>query len=153
MKLKKFNIRVYAIIYNECKDSVLLSDEFQFNMRMTKFPGGGLQLGEGILDCLKREAFEEFKQEIEIDSHFYTTDFFQKALFYEDQQLISIYYKAHFIGLQKFNIKNKPFDYGIDKNGKQSFRWVKVKNLAPFLFTLPIDQKVALMIKNEYLSE
>lgn len=148
MKLTQFNIRVYAIILNDTNNAVLVSDEYQLDMRMTKFPGGGLQLGEGTLDCLKREAFEEFGQEIEIINHFYTTDFFQKAIYYEDRQLISIYYLARLKELPRFKISNKPFDYGEDSDGKQSFRWMKIKDIEPTLFTLPIDQKVAGMLRD-----
>jgi 8-oxo-dGTP diphosphatase len=146
MKLQKFNIRVYAIILNNEKDAVLASDEFQKNMRMTKFPGGGLKLGEGTIDCLKREALEEFGQDIEIISHFYTTDFFQRAFFYDDMQLISIYYSASFKELPGFIISDKPFDYGQDAEGKQSFRWVKLQEINSDTFTLPIDRTVGIML-------
>jgi ADP-ribose pyrophosphatase YjhB (NUDIX family) len=145
--LKHFNIRVYAVILNEADNAVLLSDEFQLGTRMTKFPGGGLHLGEGTIDCLKRESLEEFGQEIKIISHFYTTDFFQKALFYEDLQLISIYYLARFAEPVKFKISEKAFDFDQDVNGSQSFRWVKVSDVSPEMLTLPIDKKVAIMIK------
>jgi ADP-ribose pyrophosphatase YjhB (NUDIX family) len=146
MELKHFNIRVYAIILDEEKNSVLVSDEFQRNIRMTKFPGGGLKLGEGTLDCLKREAIEEFGQEIEIISHFYTTDFFQKAYFYDDMQLISIYYLSRFKELPKFIISDIPFDFENNENGKQSFRWINLKEINSSKLTLPIDQKVGEML-------
>ncbi len=146
LTVNKFNIRVYAIILNETKDAVLISDEFQLGMRMTKFPGGGLDFGEGTIDCLKREAIEEFGQEIEIESHFYTTDYFQKALFYEDSQLISIYYTASFKEPIQFKVSEKPFDYGLEENGKQSFRWSKLKDMDKEIFSFPIDKKVAGLI-------
>ena len=53
-----FVIRVYAIIVNENQE-VLISDEFQPGIKMTKFPGGGLEFGEGTIDGLKRELREE----------------------------------------------------------------------------------------------
>ena len=84
----EFIIRVYGIIRNE-KNEVLISDEFQLGMKMTKFPGGGLHFGEGTLNCLRREFREECNgQEIVNPEHFYTTDFYQKALFYKNHQLI-----------------------------------------------------------------
>jgi 8-oxo-dGTP pyrophosphatase MutT (NUDIX family) len=110
---------------------------------MTKFPGGGLHFGESTIDCLKREAVEEFGQEIEIEKHFYTTDYFQKALFFDDQQLFSIYYTATFKLPVNFSISEKPFDYGVEENGKQSFRWVKLKHIETKMFSFPIDKKVA----------
>ena len=46
------NIRVYGIIIND-ENQVLLSDELRFGNAFTKFPGGGLEWGEGTKDCLK----------------------------------------------------------------------------------------------------
>jgi 8-oxo-dGTP diphosphatase len=125
---KRFVIRVYAIIINEQKE-VLLSDEYMLDTYMTKFPGGGLQWGEGPIDCLEREAIEEFGQSIEVAGHFYTTDFFQRSQFYESSQLISIYYLAHFRDPIQFNISAKPFDFAVKANGSQSFRWAAVDKL------------------------
>ncbi len=146
MNLKHFTIRVYGLIINN-NDEVLISDEFQLGIKMTKFPGGGLEFGEGPADCIKREAIEEFGQEIEILNHFYTTDFFQKALFYKDYQLISIYYSIRFIEPIKFKISNEPFDFEKMENGNQSFRWKKIRELSEENFTFPIDRKVAEMLK------
>ena len=52
-RLSMFNIRVYGILINEQKQ-VLVSDEFIRGNYYTKFPGGGLELGEGTRDCLKK---------------------------------------------------------------------------------------------------
>lgn len=147
MAEKRFVIRVYAIITNE-RNEVLLSDEYVKNTYMTKFPGGGLEWGEGTIDCLKREALEEFGQAIEVLQHFYTTDYFQKAMFYEESQLMSIYYVARFVEPIRFSISTKPFDFLNIINGSQSFRWKSVSNLIADDFTFPVDQKVALMLKN-----
>ena len=143
----QFNIRVYAILYSSNRNSVLLSDEYREGAYMTKFPGGGLQFGEGTIDCLKREALEEFDQEIEVLEHFYTTDFFQKALFFKNQQLICIYYIAKFITEPKFKISNKNFDFPEVIEGAQSFRWIPLEKLSPELLTFPIDKKIVELIK------
>jgi ADP-ribose pyrophosphatase YjhB (NUDIX family) len=146
-----FVIRVYGIIVNENRE-VLLSDEFQLGMKMTKFPGGGLEFGEGTIDGLKREFKEECNgQEIKKITHFYTTDFFQKALFYENKQLISIYYMAELANPLKFCISNKPFDFQENKNGNQSFRWIKINNLNEAEITFPIDKFVAGKLKQFFL--
>jgi 8-oxo-dGTP diphosphatase len=149
LNLKHYSIRAYAIIIDESGDSVLISDEFQLGIRMTKFPGGGLLFGEGLIDCILREAREELGQNIEIIRHFYTTDFFQKAYFFDDHQLISVYYVAKFCEPVAFKISVKDFDFSPDENGKQSFRWIKIGSLNPEMFTFPIDQVVGEMIKNQ----
>ena len=141
-QIKHFNVRVYGIIINK-NNEVLLADEYQLGMKMTKFPGGGLKFGEGTVDCLKREALEEFGQEVEVLEHFYTLEYFQPSLFYEDHQLLSIYYKARFIKPIKFKIYDKPFGRpGELKNGYISFRWKDLEELTKEDVSLPVDKKV-----------
>lgn len=146
----QFTIRVYALIINS-ENEVLVTDEFQLDMKMTKFPGGGMHFGEGTVDCLKREVFEECNQEIEDIRHFYTTDFYQKALFWEGYQLISIYYLARIKEPVKVPISEIPFDFHEMKNGNQSFRWISFENIIPDEFTFPIDKHVAHLLK-DYLT-
>ncbi|MFC2152423.1 NUDIX hydrolase [Bacteroidota bacterium] len=149
-KISRYIIRVYALIIND-KNEILISDEFQLNMRMTKFPGGGMHFGEGPIDCLKREAIEEFTQAIEILDHFYTTDYFQPTQFYDDAQLLSIYYRAKFIEPIKFKISNKSFNFVEEKNGSQSFRWVSLRDLNPDHMTFPVDKEVVNLLKKRCL--
>lgn len=146
-KIKHFNLRVYALIENE-QGSILLSDEYMLDTLMTKFPGGGMHFGEGPADCLRREAMEEFGQPLEITSHFYTTHFFQPTLFYDDHQLISIYYRARFTEPLRFRISETPFDFPAKINGSQSFRWVDPGRLKEEELTFPIDRYVVRMLQN-----
>lgn len=147
-EINHLNIRVYGIIQNE-KNEILLSDEFAIDRYMTKFPGGGLIPGEGPEDCIRRESLEEFGQEIEIISHFYTTGFFQKALFYPDHQLISIYYRIRFRDKPIFRISDKKFDFVGEINGNQSFRWAALNAIKEEDFTFPIDKFVLGLLKEE----
>ena len=71
-KRKGFNLRVYGIILNE-EGEVLLSTESRKGLRFTKFPGGGLQWGEGLIDCLQREMVEELGTQMEVHELFYLT--------------------------------------------------------------------------------
>lgn len=145
-----FIIRVYGVIVNK-KNEVLITDEFQLGEKMTKFPGGGLEFGEGTIDCLVRELKEECNgQEIEDIQHFYTTDFYQKALFYENCQLISIYYLAKLKQPVKFKISTLPFDFEKPENGNQSFRWKKIKDLNASEFTFPVDKFVTEKLKQQF---
>jgi 8-oxo-dGTP diphosphatase len=144
--IKQFNVRVYGLIVNKNRE-LLLADEYQMNMKMTKFPGGGLQFGEGTIDCLKREALEEFGQKIEVLDHFYTLDYFQPSMFNKDYQLLSIYYKARFPEPVRFKVSSSPFDFSELNNGNISFRWKSLDIISSDDMTLPVDKVVAGMLR------
>jgi len=139
-----FNVRVYGMLIND-NDEILISDEQEYGMRFTKFPGGGLEYGEGLTDGLKREFVEECNAEVEIISHFYTTDFFIKSAF-NDSQIISIYYIVKNISELNLNIKTKVFDFDGEGDVLQAFRWVKLSELDPEDITFPIDRHVAKLL-------
>lgn len=146
-KKGRFLLRVYGLVINK-KEEILLSDEFELNMKMTKFPGGGVEFGEGITDALIREFREECNgQEIESIRHFYTTDFHQPALFFENTQLISVYYLVDLKQPLKFAISDKAFDFKIGGSQTQSFRWVKINTLKEADITFPIDKFVVGKLK------
>lgn len=131
-----FTIRVYGLLVNDKKE-ILLSDEECNGISFTKFPGGGLQFGEGTIDCIKREFMEEANLKIEALSHFYTTDFFQPSAFNNEKQVMSIYYKVKCNNIsEKFNQNQNPL-----------FHWKKLKELSVNDVTFPIDKKVVAMIK------
>jgi ADP-ribose pyrophosphatase YjhB (NUDIX family) len=140
-----FNVRVYGILLKE--DQVLLSDEYFHDTYITKFPGGGLQFGEGTKDCIRREFLEELNLEIKDIHHFYTTDFFQASAFEGEKQIISIYYLVKAKGEMNFKTTNKKFDFPEIKNNIQTFRWIPVKNLTEDEMTFPIDKKAASMLR------
>lgn len=142
----EFVIRVYGIVLSP-NNEVLLSDEYRQGMRMTKFPGGGMDFGEGTVDCLRREFREECNgQEIRNITHFYTTDYFQKALFYEKSQLLGIYYLAEPLQPLQFKVSDKSFDFVKQEEGAQSFRWLNLEQATPNMLTFPIDQLVLSML-------
>ena len=150
MTMVIYNIRVYGILIND-KNQVLLSDEYVLDRYMTKFPGGGMEPEEGPEDCIRRESQEEFGQEIEIKKHFYTTGFYQPAFFFENQQLISIYYEIELIGENSFKISSKKFDFDKITNGSQSFRWADISELHNEQLTFPVDRYVADLLKQKIL--
>jgi 8-oxo-dGTP pyrophosphatase MutT (NUDIX family) len=83
-----FNLRVYGILINDQRQ-VLVSDEFIRGNYYTKFPGGGLEFGEGTRECLQREFMEEMGLQVRVGDHLYTTDFFQMSAFNPEHQIIS----------------------------------------------------------------
>jgi ADP-ribose pyrophosphatase YjhB (NUDIX family) len=144
-----FNVRVYGILINE-SDEVLLSDEYIRGSFITKFPGGGLEYGEGTRDCLKREWQEELAQDIEVRGHLYTTDFFQKSAFGDGRQIISIYYYVTALSPLQAVIRSKPFEFDELRDQAQAFRQVPLRKFSAEEVTLPIDKIVAEMITKQY---
>lgn len=136
-----FNVRVYGILLNDSND-VLISDEKTQNVSFTKFPGGGLEYGEGLIDALKREFMEECALEIEIVKHVYTTDFYEKSSFNESQ-ILSVYYQVRPLSDIKFDIKVSPFDFSKEKqlDKVEVFRFVPVEKLRDDELTFKTDKK------------
>jgi len=150
-----FNIRVYGMLINE-KKQVLVSDEFIRGNYYTKFCGGGLEKGEGTIDCLKREFMEEMNLKVEVTSHLYTTDFYQQSAFNPSHQIISIYYYVKALEPIKVPLRNKPFDFDDDqlkmyaeKGETETFRFVEWDDFSAETVSLPIDKIVAEMVKKE----
>lgn len=148
----RFNIRVYGILIDH-RRRVLLSDEYIRGKFFTKFPGGGLEFGEGTRDCLKREFLEETGLDVEIGDHIYTTDFFQQSAFNNNDQIISIYYFVHGDASQLATKTNR-FDFipqqVSDPEGEaEVFRWVEWDDLNESIMDLPIDRLVVQMLKSQ----
>jgi 8-oxo-dGTP diphosphatase len=151
-----FNIRVYGILLNENKQ-VLVSDEFIRGMQITKFPGGGLEFGEGTRDCLKREFMEEMNLNVEVGDHIYTTDFFQMSAFNKEHQIISIYYFAKALETIQAPLREKEFDFDeqqlkmyAEMGETETFRFVDWQIFSEASVHLPIDKIVASKLKEKY---
>lgn len=146
MNLSGYNIRVYGILTNSFGE-ILLSKEHRFGKKFTKFPGGGHELGEGLIDGLKREFKEELDISINILSHFYTTDYFQVSAFDKGHQLISIYYKVS--SAEAENIANGMSAVDLDGNTEHQFIWKSIDQLTVEEVTYPVDKLVVEMLLKE----
>ena len=151
-----FNIRVYGILINEQRQ-VLVSDELIRGSYFTKFPGGGLEFGEGTRNCLKREFNEEMNLEVEVGDHIYTTDFFQMNAFNTEQQIVSIYYFAKAQEPIKVPIRLTPFVFDEEQmllyektKMIESFRFIDWEDFSSAAVDLPIDKVVADLVKERY---
>jgi len=146
-----FNIRVYGILINDQRQ-VLVTDEYIRGGYYTKFPGGGLEFGEGTLQCLVREFQEELALDVEVIEHIYTTDFFQMSAFDEHSQIISIYYLVKPLSPYTFTALTKPFDFEIPEGATQveGARWINWEEFSSAVITLPIDKVVSDMVKEKY---
>ena len=151
MKAKKefiFNVRVYGLFVRDGK--VLLSDERLKGFEFTKFPGGGLEFGEGTAECIIREMMEETGMVFNIISHYYTTDFFQVSAFYPDHQIISIYYLINGPDLPMNLLSESRFDFRKDTENDQMFRWKSISDLIEDDLNFPIDRVVVEKLKKDF---
>lgn len=144
----QFNVRVYGLLFNE-HNHILISDEEEYGFQFSKFPGGGLEYGEGLIDGLKREFVEECQAEIEVLEHFYTTDFFIKSVFNESQ-VISVYYLVKPVSKIELDFRDKAFDFQSQGDVLQAFRWKCIHDLKKDELTFPTDQKVLELLKEKW---
>ena len=63
-----FNVRVYGVLLDKA-NRLLVSDEFIRGNYFTKLPGGGLEFGEGTLECVAREFMEETGLTVTVGEH------------------------------------------------------------------------------------
>ena len=151
-----FNIRVYGILMSESRQ-VFVSDELIRGSYITKFPGGGLEPGEGTRDCLQREFMEEMNLKVLVGDHIYTTDHYRVSAFNPQHQIISIYYYAHALEPLTVPLRNKVFDFDdaqmkiYKETGEtETFRLVNWEDFNEESVTLPIDKIVAKLLKETH---
>jgi 8-oxo-dGTP diphosphatase len=135
--IENYNLRVYGLLIKD--KAVLVTDEHRGGMLMTKFPGGGLEQGEGLADCLIREFDEELAIKVVVEDFFYVNEFLQVSQFNSKDQLLSFYY---FVSSDELTKVPKSISKEELKLGEQSFRWVKIAELNADEFTFPIDRIV-----------
>jgi 8-oxo-dGTP diphosphatase len=150
-----FSIRVYGILINDAKQ-VLVSDEYIRGNYYTKFPGGGLEIGEGTRDCLQREFMEEMNLKVAVGDHIYTTDIYQQSAFNHAHQILSIYYFATALEPITVPLRNTAFDFDAgqlkiyeDKKQIETFRFVDWNDFSADAVTLPLDKIAATIVKEK----
>jgi 8-oxo-dGTP diphosphatase len=144
--IRRFNIRVYMLLMEG--ERLLLSDEMIRGKAYTKFPGGGLEFGEGLEEGLKREAMEELGQEVEVLEHFYTTDFFQRSGFRDSDQLIAVYFRVRLKEKPRFKTADKKFDFDDLDLERESFRWVSLEEMKSEDLSFPVDKHVLSLLQS-----
>jgi len=91
-----------------------------------EFPGGKLEVGETIQNCIKREIMEELAIEIEVDQHFLTIDYT-----YSQCQLTLLVYECR-------HLKGVPQPIECEE-----IRWVNLEELDSFSFPEANTQIIA----------
>jgi ADP-ribose pyrophosphatase YjhB (NUDIX family) len=135
--IDKINIRVYAIYVNENQELMAL-DEGYAGEKLVKLPGGGLEFGEGTLECLHREFAEELNLKIEVLEHFYTQEEFLVSRFRENEQLLTIYYTVNILNLDELKILDESIE---------NVKWISLQEENPL--PLPIDKIVFEKLKEK----
>jgi 8-oxo-dGTP diphosphatase len=144
-----FNVRVYGLLCNS-DGEVLVMDELIAGNKLSKFPGGGLEFGEGTIDCIKRECMEELGITVNVISHFYTTDFFVESFLKKGQQVISIYYLLESADSNTLETSSEPNFDNQNDDGIKSIRWISIDQKLIDSVQLPIDKKVSEMLIKYY---
>lgn len=138
MKIDKINVRAYAACIQD--DKILVLDEYYAGTPLVKFPGGGLELGESLTECLKREFMEELNLEIEVKNHLYTQDDFLASRFRTNEQLLTVYYHVNILNIENLRIVDPSI---------QSVNWISLTQKNPMV--LPMDIRVYDMLQEKFL--
>lgn len=145
---KFFNVRVYGLLIKD--GHLLVSDEYCNGKYMTKLPGGGLEFGEGTVECVIREFMEETGLTVRVKRHFYTTEDFVLSQFNSKGQLISIYYEVETDDdTTVLNTVSSQYENLPPVEDAQTLRWHPLNNLSEEDMTLPVDKIVARLLAIE----
>jgi 8-oxo-dGTP pyrophosphatase MutT (NUDIX family) len=144
MNVQRFNVRVYGLLFN-ARGEVLISDECRNGYSFTKFPGGGVEFGEGLADALKREFMEELDISVHVGEFFYINEFFQSSAFNPNDQIIACYYMVHGYELDKIVVNQHTLPLLEDG---ECHRWIALHELTDSDLTFPIDRYVAMLLRN-----
>ncbi len=117
--IDKFNVRVYALIVNGHK--LLVSKEQIDHIKMFKFPGGGLEFGEGLKDAILRELKEELKLTPLKIEQFYISESFVQSQLRDNEQVLAVYYRIWYKGDLELRSIEQATTFGSKNN--LSFEW------------------------------
>jgi len=147
--INRFNIRVYGLYVKDLH--LLVTDEIRKGIKMTKLPGGGLEYGEGIGECLVREWKEELGVEIDMGDIFFVNPFLQISAFDQREQIVSMYFWVEPLNELDIALRETAMDFEHEEEGQQVFRWVSIQKMKPTAFTFPIDQALVPRLKSFFL--
>lgn len=88
--IEKFTIRVYGLLIH--KNRLLISSEVYEGKQILKFPGGGLEFGESVVECLQREFKEELGVGVTAHELFHISEDFIQSVFRPEEQVVLVYY-------------------------------------------------------------
>lgn len=139
--MKKFNLRVYGILKHE--GHVLISHESFRGFDFHKFPGGGVEWGEGLEETLQREFQEELSLSIEVEELLFLNRDFLPSKFFKEDQVVVFYFLIH---TKKPLPKKYLKDQFIANEDDIKFKWAKLDESLIKWFSLPKDIEVAKLL-------
>ena len=145
----RWNIRCYALILNPSRTDILVARErFPDGSVGYKFPGGGVESGEALVDTLWRECAEELGSTDGLSwlGHAYTNDFFVRSAFREDEQILAVYHwmQADHEGIAWWD--EKPAGVAASEPLLE-MNWEALSELTPDAMRFPIDRHVVANLK------
>ena len=141
MKLR--TSRVYGFLINSA-NQVLVSIERFKGIPIIKFPGGGVEWGEGLLEALVREFKEELEISIRVKKNIYFNDFPVESAIDKRYQVQAFFYEVEPLEPIRFStvLSLEP-----PEENTENFIWVDLKNLSEELFTYKIEKEAAKALK------
>lgn len=144
-----WNVRCYALILNPARTHILVARErFPDGSVGCKFPGGGVEPGEALVDTLWRECAEELGSTEGLTwlGHAYTNDFFVRSAFREDEQILAVYHwmQADDEGVAWWD--EKPSTVAASEPLLE-MNWEALTELTPNAMRFPIDRYVVSNLK------
>ena len=137
MKLR--TSRVYGFLINNSKQVLVSAERFN-GIPLIKFPGGGVEWGEGLQEALIREFKEELKISIGVKENIYFNDFPVESAIDKRYQVQAFFYHVEPLESMRFStvLSLKP-----PEKNTENFIWVDLKNLSEELFTYEIEKEAA----------
>lgn len=135
--MSKRTVRVYGFLEN-AQGQVLVSAERFRGKPLIKYPGGGVEWGEGIRDALVREFQEELQLDVAVGDLVFFNEFPVFSAFDPEVQVFSFFYRVTAVGPMSFATQNTVAVP--DEDGERTV-WVSKAELANVPFTYPIEQE------------
>ena len=113
-----FRPSAYAMVFNDLSQLLVACSAFDGRFLL---PGGGIEIGETVVDCIVREVREETGYQVEVDL---TPRYFREALFHD--MIGDDYY--HTVGLffRGQIVNNSSVDQIADTSEIREIKWINI---------------------------
>jgi 8-oxo-dGTP diphosphatase len=135
--MSKRTVRVYGFL-EDAHGRVLVSAERFRGKPLVKYPGGGVEWGEGIREALVREFQEELQLDVTVGDLVFFNEFPVVSAFDPDVQVFSFFYRVAAVGPMEF--ATFPEVEVPHEDGERAV-WVPRAELAAQPFTYMIEQE------------